>query len=171
MQALSCFVSKGQVKGDVCYASTDWHNFLNTKTVNMYTMQTPEVRDKTLSSTYSKVIIPSHFISSLLIILCERELYGEEMRLTHSRESHSDGSCLAHMLKHLGLAVVRDVMSHLKITKCTCREGRGEYQTITIVHQVPCFSDQALLTVISLFSSTKQENWIQSLSKFLRALV
>lgn len=49
-----------------------------------------------------------------------------DARLTHSRESHSDGSRLAHMLEHLGLAVTRDVMGHLEIAKCTCKEGRRE---------------------------------------------
>lgn len=42
--------------------------------------------------------------------------------LTHCREANSNRCCLADMLKHLGLAVASDVMSHLKVAKSPCRE-------------------------------------------------
>lgn len=40
--------------------------------------------------------------------------------LTHSGEADSDRCSLADMLKHLGLAVVSDVVSHLKVAKRPC---------------------------------------------------
>lgn len=40
--------------------------------------------------------------------------------LTHSGEANSNGRSLADVLKHLGLAVTTDVVSHLKVAKCPC---------------------------------------------------
>lgn len=40
--------------------------------------------------------------------------------LTHSGEADSDRCSLADMLKHLGLAVASDVMSHLEVAKRSC---------------------------------------------------
>lgn len=40
--------------------------------------------------------------------------------LTHGGEADSDGCCLPDMFKHFGLAIVSDVMSHLKVAKRSC---------------------------------------------------
>lgn len=40
--------------------------------------------------------------------------------LTHSGEADSDRCSLADILKHLGLAVASDVVSHLKVAKRPC---------------------------------------------------
>ncbi len=40
--------------------------------------------------------------------------------LTHSGEADSNRCTLADMLKHFGLAVASDVVSHLKVTKRPC---------------------------------------------------
>ena len=51
----------------------------------------------------------SHTYSHLMVVL------------TYSGEADSNWCSLADMLKHLGLAVATDVMSHLKVSKCTCK--------------------------------------------------
>lgn len=40
--------------------------------------------------------------------------------LTHGGEADSDGCRLPDMFKHFGLTIASDVMSHLKVTKCSC---------------------------------------------------
>lgn len=40
--------------------------------------------------------------------------------LTHSGEADSDGRSLADMFKHLGLAILSNVVSHLKVPECSC---------------------------------------------------
>lgn len=44
--------------------------------------------------------------------------------LTYGGEADGDGGGLAHVLKHLGLAVATDVMGHLEVAKRSCW-GRG----------------------------------------------
>ena len=59
--------------------------------------------------------------------------------LTDSGEAHSDGSPLPNSAEHIGLAVLRDVMCHLKVAKGTCtsrqHNNTSQQHNITTTHQ------------------------------------
>lgn len=62
-------------------------------------------------NTFVSLICSKYTIFLALCVYCVYVL------LTHSGEADSDGCCLPNMLKHFGLTIVSDVMSHLKVAK------------------------------------------------------